>query len=64
MQDERRDNETGNEKRKGDEVEQTGDLSGPKKVKIALNHLVGADDDAQEESPRGKYPFCIFLRDD
>ncbi|KAI3964484.1 hypothetical protein MKW92_052561 [Papaver armeniacum] len=38
MQDERQDTETGNEKRKGDE-----------KAKIALNHLVGADDDAQEE---------------
>ncbi|KAI3978326.1 hypothetical protein MKX01_013124 [Papaver californicum] len=49
MQDERQDNETGNVKRKGDEVEMTGKVSGPKKAKIALNHLVGADDDAQEE---------------
>ncbi|MCL7032403.1 hypothetical protein MKW94_026347 [Papaver nudicaule] len=49
MQDERQDNETGNVKRKGDELEITGNLSGPKKAKIALNHLLGADDDAQEE---------------
>ncbi|KAI3964483.1 hypothetical protein MKW92_052560 [Papaver armeniacum] len=45
------DDETSNEKRKGNEVEMKGKLSGPKKAKIALNHLVGADDDAQEESP-------------
>ncbi|KAI3931187.1 hypothetical protein MKW92_050976 [Papaver armeniacum] len=49
MQDERQDTETGNEKRKGDEVEMKGKQSGPKKANIALNHLVGADDDAQEE---------------
>ncbi|XP_026445282.1 tankyrase-2-like [Papaver somniferum] len=49
MQDERQDKETGNVKRKGDVVEMTGEVSGPKKAKIALNHLLGADDDAQEE---------------
>ncbi|KAI3920562.1 hypothetical protein MKW92_036002 [Papaver armeniacum] len=38
MQDERQDNETSNEKRKGNEVEMKGKLSGPKKAKIALNH--------------------------
>lgn len=43
------DNETGNVKRKSDEVEITGNLSGPKKAKVALNHLLGADDDAQAE---------------
>lgn len=52
MQDQRQDNETGNVKRKGDVVEMTGEVSGPKKAKIALNHLLGADDDSQEEEEK------------
>ncbi|MCL7032422.1 hypothetical protein MKW94_002036 [Papaver nudicaule] len=49
MQDENQDNQTGNVKRKGDEAGMKENLPGPKKAKVALNHLVGADDDALEE---------------